>query len=91
MTLNGQSAEVAVKLAAGLVALLIVAVTAIVITGKVIPEIFTAAITLLAGFLVGTRVVTPEVAREVQKSENVKYGRRADDMRADPEEGGSNG
>lgn len=89
MTLNGTGAEVAVKLAAGLIALLIVATTIIVISQQPIPEIFTAAITLLAGFLVGTRVVTPDVAREVQKTTNVAAGRPPDDMRV--ENGANNG
>lgn len=90
MTLNGTGAEAAVKIAGGLIALMIVAVTVIVVTQNQIPEIFTAAITLLAGFLVGTRVVTPDVAREVQKTSNVAAGRVSDDMRVE-NEGAPNG
>ncbi len=82
-TLNGNSAEIAVRMAGGLIALMIVAVTAIVISENPIPEIFTAAITLLAGFLVGTRVVTPSVAREIQTTTNLDAGRAGDDMRRD--------
>lgn len=67
--LNGQSANTAMRGAVFLLGLIIVAVTVVVVQGKDIPSIFTTLGGLLAGFVIGGRVVTTDVAREVKKGD----------------------
>lgn len=67
--MNGKSSEIAVKGAIGLLALLIVAIAAIIISGQIAPEIFVTMASMLVGFLIGTRVVTDAVKETVIRKE----------------------
>lgn len=65
--INGKTAEVAVKGAVALLALLIVAITVVVIRGAEIPQVFVSLASLLTGFIVGTRVIPPAVSRAIRR------------------------
>jgi uncharacterized membrane protein len=67
--INGATAKTAVTGAVGLLAVIIVSVTAIIISGKPVPDFFITIGSLLTGFLIGTRVVPPSVAKAVVRKD----------------------
>lgn len=86
--INGNTAKLSVIGAIILLAVLIVCITAIVITHNQVPQEFTAIITgltgAMTGYLVGTRVITPDVAAEIRsrppsKSEQIEATRLAEE------------
>lgn len=66
-TLNGDAAQAAVKGAVFLLFAMIAAITAIIISGKTVPEVFVSGFTLLVGFIIGSRVVTGDVQEAVNR------------------------
>jgi hypothetical protein len=68
--LDGKSADIIVKGALGLLAILIIAITGIIIAGQNVPDEFTYLVTSLVsgllGFLSGSRVVTPDVSAQIK-------------------------
>jgi hypothetical protein len=51
---------------------LFVAVTIIIVAGDVVPDFFYTTGTLLVGFLIGSRVITPDVSKQVLDKANTE-------------------
>lgn len=68
--INGKSADTALKIAGVLLIMLFASYTAIVISGKPVPQEFQSygniLIGALVGFIAGSRVVTPDVSAQIK-------------------------
>lgn len=66
--INGETGKSLVYGAVGVLIVIMVSITAIIISGKTVPDFFYTGGTLLIGFLVGSRVVTPDVSSQVTQA-----------------------
>ncbi len=66
--LDGQSGDLAVAGAVLLLLVLVIAIAAITIAGKPVPDLFIVIAPSLLGFIIGTRVVPSDVASQVRET-----------------------